>query len=147
MKKKGITEQFLVYLVFTLSLAALVFISLGVVRATAKVEENNPVLISNDYSYAVYEGKYFYSVDEAPEDLTLTQFDYLSGARREGVSPFNQAFRERYTYAVYSDENGVNYLWIKDGDYYAADFEWANPETDYVNFYYYNQSYFFKEAG
>jgi hypothetical protein len=143
--KKRFFENFIIRFVFIASLLVLVGVSAGVVYKTANVEKDNPVLVAEDFSYAILDGRYYRAVDRVPETLRLVSFDYFKGARREGVSAFNQAFRERFTYAVYEDTDGSRFVWVRDADFYAADYEWADPQKDFLYFDQFSKSYFYKE--
>jgi len=143
--KKSNLEKRLIRFVFGLVFIVFVLVVIGFVFRIATVEKSNPVLVSADFSYATYNGKYFSSVDKAPKDLTVVEYHWLGGARLENSTRLNQAFRDRYTYAVYVDSDNQRYLWVKDGDFYKEGFEWANWAEDYLYFDQFKNSYFYTE--
>lgn len=143
--KKRFFEKSLVTFVFLSVFAVFVLVMAGFVSRIANVEKNNPVLISEDFSFITFEGSYFYSVDEAPEHLSIVEMRWFDGARHEGESKLNQAFRDRYIYAMYKDSDGHRYIWVRDGDFYKENYTWAFWEKDYPYFNQFENSYFYKE--
>ena len=143
--KNRFFEKFLIYTVCGLTFAVFVLVMLGFVSKLANVEKNHPVLISEDYSYVTYEGSFFYSIDDVPDDLRVIQMQWLGGARHDGESRFSQAFRDRLIYALYADESGHRYIWVRDGDYYKESYVWADWNRDYVYYDKFDSSYFYKE--
>lgn len=144
-QKKRFFEKSLIHFVFLLTLVVFLGVLFGVFIKVKNVEKDNPVLMASDFSSASLDGRTYNFASEIPTKLTLISFDYFKGARVDGVSAFDQAFRQRYAYAVYSDESGKKYLWVRDADFYAADYQWADPSTDYKYFDQFEKSYFFKE--
>ena len=143
--KKRAFEKRLIYGVFLSILFVTVIVMVGFALRIANVEKNNPVLVSGNFEYLTYEGSFFYSVDKIPDDLKLIEMSWLSGARLDGSSRLDQAFRDRYAYAIYSDADGHKYIWVKDADFYKEGFVWANWEKDYKYFDKFDNSYFYKE--
>ena len=143
--KKSSFENRFILAVFIIALLMLVLVFIGGVVKLINVEEDHPVLISRDYTFVTYEGSYFHSVSQVPDNLTAVEMQWLGGARLEGESRFNQAFRDRLIYALYVDENGERYIWVRDGDFYREDYQWANWNKDYRYFDQFKDSYFYKE--
>ena len=143
--KKRTFEKRLIYTVFGFTVALLIFVLCGFVLRIVNVDKNHPVLISEDYSYVTYEGSFFYSVDEVPDNLKVVEMQWLGGARHDGESRFNQAFRDRLIYALYVDESGHRYIWVRDGNYYQENYVWADWNRDYKFFDQFKESYFYKE--
>ncbi|MBO4338529.1 MAG: hypothetical protein J5877_01250 [Clostridia bacterium] len=143
--KKSSFEKRLIYAVFGFTLVTLVGVLIAFAVKIINVEKNHPVLISEDYSSVTYDGSYFYAVDEVPEDLTAVEMKWLGGARHEGESRFDQAFRDRLIYALYKDKDGHRYIWVRDGDFYKENYQWALWEKDYKDFKEFEDSYFYKE--
>ncbi|MBE6835491.1 MAG: hypothetical protein E7515_04490 [Ruminococcaceae bacterium] len=143
--KKRTFEKRIIYTVFGAMLLVFLLVAVGFASRVVNVEKYNPVAVSSDFSHLTFDGSYFYSVEKAPENLTLVKAEWLGGARREGESRVDQAFRDRYTYAVYQDENGHRYIWVKDANFYDEGFEWADWSKDYPLFDQFENSYFYKE--
>lgn len=143
--KKRFFEKWLIYGIFLLVLFVTVIVMTGFVSRLINVEKNNPVLVSGNFEYLTYEGSFFYSVDEVPDNLTVIEMSWLNGARIDGSGRLKQAFHDRYAYAVYTDADGHRYIWVKDADFYKEDYVWANWEKDYMYFDKFDNSYFYKE--
>jgi hypothetical protein len=143
--KKRFFEKLLIYGVFSMVLAVFVFVVFSFILKIVNVEKNNPVLVAEDFSYATYDGNYYRSVDEAPDNLRVVEMRWFDGVRIDGESKFNQAFRDRFIYALYIDESGEKYIWVRDGDYYQEDYEWADWKRDYKQFNTFDNSYLYKE--
>lgn len=143
--KKRTFEKRLIGFVFFSVLTVFLLVMAGFVYRVINVEKQNPVYVSEDFSYLTYGGSYFYSVDASPDNLTAIETNWLGGARLGGSSRVNQAFRDRYTYAVYTDTEGHRYIWVKDADFYKEGFVWADWQNDYKYFNQFENSYFYKE--
>ena len=143
--KKRFLEKSLISFVFLSVLIVFLLVMTGFVIKIVNVEKNNPVSVSENYDYLTFEGSYFYRIDKAPDNLTVIEMRWLDGARHEGKSRLNQAFRERLIYALYRDADGNRYIWVRDGDFYSENYEWADWERDYPVFDTFSNSYFFKE--
>lgn len=138
-------EKRIIYSVFGTVLIIFLLIIGSFILRLLNVEKNNPVSVSEDFSFVTYEGSYFYPVTEVPDSLKAVEINWLGGARLENASRLNQAFRDRYSYALYTDEEMNRYIWVKDGDFYKDGFTWADWEKDYPFFDQFENSYFYKE--
>ncbi len=143
--KKRAFEKRMIYFVFFSVLIVFLLVMTGFVYRIVNVEKQNPVRVSKDFEYLTYDGSYFYRIDKTPEHLTVVEMRWLDGAFREGESRFNQVFRERLIYARYVDADGHRYIWVKDGNFYRENYQWAFWEYDYAQFDQFENSYFYKE--